>query len=665
MVESCELRVKPQASNTALTPVPLRRKIASNMGAFFDSIHVRTDNSAAIQKALDHVAKESNCKFLLGPALNGWTSVFPSDSGQNDEICAKIAGLISDDIFHLIVHDDDVFIYCFYQNGLLTDKYNSNPNYPDEDSEGQKQEYQGHPELFQDLLGQPTTLGKFKSLLAADKFTFESERMTRFVGLLGLSNALSSYEYLQSGERDEIIGWKQFVHIPDLTAEKAAKRAAKAQIAAEKKRLQKEGILLAEIKPPAQKGPGLPTSIAWGTDSATNGLVLVWQSLHLTRTADDAEVAPEFFTIQPPWTSPLQPVGLKTNWTAYIFCMSPSGKWLAVGSAFGDWTMRVWDWRRKELAFEIRHTSAVGSVAFSQDEQWIYSLSNEFIVSSMAEKRPVVTVRGSGASKAAVHPSGKFAAVVSQQELRIVDLEKAQVIKKLCVGRRKEIIDFFTRDSGDTVIRACLEQFLESANVRQKLGVDSELQAAILRDPKAVERLSFEAQQKIASMLEKVRSASVRSYETRESLFDVCFSPAGEQLFIAGAGMRVFDWRELLLAEQDAPSPLFSVDAPRDDENDPNSWPLAYCVRFDPERNLLLSSCLAGVIQYLNVNNGQSGTLLKLPDEVSVWHFELTSDRQALCCHCSSRPKVRNLKKMVNYLQIWNYPALCKAAGLC
>jgi hypothetical protein len=89
-----------------------------------------------------------------------------------------------------------------------------------------------------------------------------------------------------------------------------------------------------------------------------------------------------------------------------------------------------------------------------------------------------------------------------------------------------------------------------------------------------------------------------------------------------------------------------------------------YCVRFDPERNLLLSSCLAGVIQYLNVNNGQSGTLLKLPDEVCVCHFELTSNRQALCCHCSSRPKVRNQNKTANYLQVWNYPALCKGAGL-
>jgi tetratricopeptide (TPR) repeat protein len=184
------------------------------MGAFFDSIHIRNKNADAVQKALEQIAKEAGCKFLIGPILNGWISVFPSDNGQNDEICAKIATLVSDDVFHLIVHDDDVFIYCFYRNGRLIDEYNSHPNYPDEDSEEEKQKCQGHPELFQDLL-KPESLGKLKNLIAAEKFTFESERMAQFVKLLGLSNALASYDYLQAGDQDEdeIEGWKQFIHV--------------------------------------------------------------------------------------------------------------------------------------------------------------------------------------------------------------------------------------------------------------------------------------------------------------------------------------------------------------------------------------------------------------------------------------------------------------------
>lgn len=185
------------------------------MGAFFDSIHVRTDNSGTVQKALEQVAKEADCKFLIGPAINGWISIFPSDIGRNEPISAKIATLIPNDVFHLTVHDDDIFFYHFYRNGQLIDRYNSCPDSFEEVSEDEKKQCQGHPELFQDLLRDTKFLTKLKTLLAADKFTFESERMAQFVKLFGLSNASSSYDYLQSEDwdEDEIEGWKQFIHI--------------------------------------------------------------------------------------------------------------------------------------------------------------------------------------------------------------------------------------------------------------------------------------------------------------------------------------------------------------------------------------------------------------------------------------------------------------------
>jgi hypothetical protein len=81
-------------------------------------------------------------------------------------------------MFHLIVHDDDVFFYYFYRNGQLIDRYNSWPDSFEEVSEDEKQQCQGRPELFQNLLRKPESLNKLKILLAAEKFTFESERMT-------------------------------------------------------------------------------------------------------------------------------------------------------------------------------------------------------------------------------------------------------------------------------------------------------------------------------------------------------------------------------------------------------------------------------------------------------------------------------------------------------
>ena len=611
------------------------------MGTFYGSILVRTENSDEVQKALGEVAQVTDHKFLLGPPVSGWISIFPDRSGQSDKTSVEIAKLLPNDIFHLVVHDDDIFSYYFYRDGRLVDQYNSCPDYFGEVSSEDKKQCLGRPELFQDLLTKPGSLSKLKTLIAADKekFTFEQERMTQFVELLGLPNTLSSYEYLQQGERDGIKGWKQFIHIPDLTAEKAAKRAAQARVKEEKKRLQKEGILLAEIEPSKQKGPGLPVSITWGTDSATSGLLLMWRSYHFTKSVDDKDNAKELFSIEPPWNSSLKPLGLKTNWTAHSFCMSPSANWLAGCFAAGDWAMRVWDWRRKEIAFEVTHTRAVESVAFSQDEQLVYSLGgDEFIVTSVVQKRPVITVKGiEGARAAAVHPSGKFAAIAFQDALGLIDVEKAMLIKRLQINRRIEKLDRWRKLSDKQVV----EKYLQN--------------------PEQLKRLRLSSPQQIESWVAENRFIK---FETREHLFDVRFGPTGEQLFIAGNGMRVFDWKKLLSANEDAPAPELSIDAPRDDDNDPNSRPLAYSVRFDPKRDILLSSCLAGVIQYLNIKNGQSGTLLKPPGELTVWRLELTSDGQALCCQCANRPRAKDLNNKYNCVQIWNYPALCKAAGL-
>jgi tetratricopeptide (TPR) repeat protein len=185
------------------------------MGAFFESIHVRSENADDFQLTLRQIAKETDCKILMGPAFNGWISVFPSESLEHDRISVEIAKHLPNDIFHLNVHDDDIFSYAFYREGRLIDQYNSCPDYFEEVSDQEKKACQGRPELFQDLLEQPNSLSNLKTLLTADKYIFESERAAQFAKLLGLSNALASYDYLQAEDmdEDEIEGWKLFIHI--------------------------------------------------------------------------------------------------------------------------------------------------------------------------------------------------------------------------------------------------------------------------------------------------------------------------------------------------------------------------------------------------------------------------------------------------------------------
>lgn len=136
------------------------------MGAWFDSIHIKTENRDAVREALGQAAKQSRIKFLLGPPVRGWISVFPSDSGREELVSAQIARALPQAIFHLSVHDDDDFVYHFYREGRLIDRYNSDPDSFEEASEEEKQQCLGHPELFQDLIPKPESFAKLKTLLA-------------------------------------------------------------------------------------------------------------------------------------------------------------------------------------------------------------------------------------------------------------------------------------------------------------------------------------------------------------------------------------------------------------------------------------------------------------------------------------------------------------------
>ena len=185
----------------------------------FGSIHVKTGDASRVREALETVARRTDSRFLMGPEVNGWISVFP-DQDQSDEASVHLARLLPEDIFQFMVHDDDIFMYWFYRKGELVDRYNSYPDYFEGMgdtvvSEEEKQQCVGRPELFQDLLSGPDKLAKLKQLLAAshDDYMFENERMAKFARLLGLANALGSYDYLQEGERDWIEGWERFVHI--------------------------------------------------------------------------------------------------------------------------------------------------------------------------------------------------------------------------------------------------------------------------------------------------------------------------------------------------------------------------------------------------------------------------------------------------------------------
>jgi tetratricopeptide (TPR) repeat protein len=182
------------------------------MGAFFNSIHIRTEDSDAVHTALEQLAKDMEYQFWVGPPTQAWICVCPNEIGSQP-VSAKIAALVPYDVLHLMVHDDDVFYYYFYRDRKLIDQFNSCPGYFNDSAEDDPEPSQGHPELLQDLLPDKNSLDKLKKLLAADHFTFESERMAEFAKLFHLPNALTSYDHLDTGVDEEVEHLEKFIHI--------------------------------------------------------------------------------------------------------------------------------------------------------------------------------------------------------------------------------------------------------------------------------------------------------------------------------------------------------------------------------------------------------------------------------------------------------------------
>jgi hypothetical protein len=129
--------------------------------------------------------------------------------------------------------------------------------------------------------------------------------------------------------------------------------------------------------------------------------------------------------------------------------------------------------------------------------------------------------------------------------------------------------------------------------------------------------------------------------------------------------MHVLEWTSVLLCpEMAAVFPTFSAKA--DTVTEPGSWmvqSLIYSIAFDAPQQRVLFSGLEGKVRFMELNSGNVGDLLIPPDPVPLIEIALLPDRSALVCSAQHMDfKARKHRPM--RLQVWSYPALCRAAGI-
>jgi hypothetical protein len=594
------------------------------MGAFYGSIHIRTGDPALVKASVQRLHEQTKVRFLLAPCIRGWVTVFPNECHADFSVSETIAKDASATVLHCVVHDDDVFMYRLYESNRFLDEYSSNPGCFDETAEPGPTG--GRVELIEKLLREPATTETLRRLLAAPRteFIFEQRRLSQFAKLIGLPNACTSYEYLQGGERDGITRWREFVHIPDLSDEKAAKRAAAARVRSELKRLLRENVLLRELKHSFRC-----------VDPVTSDLLLTVPGEMF------GERKPlRLLALPKPWTGEPHDTGLDLPGTTHVMTVSASGRWLAVGHAFGRWAVELWDRQASTRVLELEHKRAVSSVAFSPDEQFLVSRSeNEVLITSVPERRQVrMFDAGNFGNAAAIQSQTGMVIADARENWRTTYLDRPDLIEDL----RRTPEDINAMGSRLNFLGMQLMCWLYDEEIAHQC------------DPEKVKAARQEWDVLTVEMNEICGTVSALGF-TANGRFLICATSQGLLVFYA---------MEIAAAHKRLPRARFSFglqrEIPRDFNPAPGS-PYIYSFAEDTEQSRIIFGGLDGVIYFMNLADGTSGELFRPPEANRLWRIALTPERSALVCTVLPSLAKQGGEAKV---QIWNYEALCRARGL-
>jgi hypothetical protein len=658
------------------------------MGAFFGSVHFRTEDRNAVRRLLERVAARRRCRFLLGPALHGWVAAYPEMHGQDERVVNAVVKHFAGEALHVLAHDDDIFAYTYFQDGKVADEYNSSPDYFGEAELHVREASRGSPELLAHLLAPGRTSDELQALLSpeeAEGALFKGELLRRFAELLGLPNALTSYEYLQAGESEGVEGWDEFLHVPDDSAAKGHKREAEASIDRVKERMRAEGLLLLEQ---SAGEPGLvPLPPLWCPDRQGDGFLVCGRRAGPARTIGPVQ------RYAPPWTGPTD-TGLTLAGPSELLVPSPSGRYLAAGCS-AEAKVPVWDLDAHAVVAEIAQAGHVTWAGFSPDEQFLITLCWDHSraaavpggqpvascqVAEVASGRAVASFRVEYAQRAAVHPSGVLLVADALNRLTLAKLPAGPVGKTLFIGGRQDLgllnqllaaqaQQAFAQLDPDVMeqqMRATLDKQIKHMEEAARRGP---LPPGVANAEEFIARFKQQIEQSIAQMRQQFQqrkqagpSALTPPDRGTESVTCLECSPDGRFVFVAtDKGVRVFAWDALAAATEGTPAPLFAAEAEAVAVELGHGMTAAhrmvYALAHDAAGNRLLFGGLDGKVGFLDLDTGRSGTLLDPPGRPAVQRLGLSRDRGSLCCTCQPDPLARG-KRRPPLLQVWNYAAL-------
>jgi WD40 repeat protein len=649
------------------------------MGGFYGSVQVRGADRNAIKSVVKKLASKMDLRFLVGPDLGGWVGLYPAGHGQDTRIGREMARKLTGELFHFLVHDDDFFVYEYYRDGKLVDRYNSRPDYFQQVSASDFRNQRGRPELF-DHLAPTDGILALKAMLAdpdAEPFAFASTMLERFAQVIGIRNVITSYEYLQDGELDGLEGWDQFEHVPDLSSEMEQKQQLDKARRLLKESLMREGLLLSELG--GQKGRDKPTP-QWCPAPDRSGFLVGWSE----HAAPQEKLIP-LDRCGPPWpagpaSTPYaidpHPVGLT---------LSPTGRYLAVAHSAREWTATLWDLNENRRLVQVPHGHAVCAVGFSPDEKSLISVGSygeqegRVVIAPVDGSEPrIIPIQQ--AKLAVMHPSGtKLVIADHRSRLTVVDVATRTLERTCWVGCRKSMgsiernLMAITRQEAAKVDYDEIEKKMRKQQEQMLARLDT---AQLSPGIGSIDEFKEQMLQQMTLQIRRIReeNAQIGTPEWEAArvsglviIFRMMFDPSGEWLCLGtSGGAWVYPWSDVVRANEDLPRPALAIDAgPRTMETDrgpTEKGDYVYALNYDHDRERFLFGGLEGRVRYVEPSSGRSGALLEPPGRSPINQLGLSLDGSVLGLTIQPDFYSNAIHKVGPVIQFWNYPALSETA---
>jgi hypothetical protein len=613
------------------------------MGAFYGSVQVRSEDRDRVKAAAEEVALQRHIRMLIGPVLDGWIGVYPEGSGQFHDVSRELAQRINDNVMHFLVHDDDIFAYWLYREGQTIDSFHSRPGYFGNESRAEEEGMVGDADAFQPLMGD--RVEQIRPLLVRDGRPWESDRLNSFAKVLGISNALTSYEYLKEGDHHGIKSWRKFEEIPvdEIANAKERKRQAKELLKSDVKRLKADGLLIDR----KVSRDGMPYACGLAQD-----VFVAWTNLR-TETVS-------FSLCRAPRKSPERiPLNVSDITRATVSDAQGRRVAMAVRGRVQVWDFAATKWRH---VCDIAAPGGVSGLAISSDGKLVaHSSRMQTFVTDVGSGRRLLEIPDHKFEQGTFHPSGEWMAV-GRPDCALITIHKEPhwrpLVQKPKAGAEWPLAKaarLLKIDVG-TLIERC-RRFDENLTslARQFSGFE---------DPSVVEaRLEKHREEQAAKVAQMeadwaaIQRGEPLSPAPVHGTWSIGFSHGGRWLWRGTAsGLFVYEWSAVGLEKApELPDPTWSFELPSVDEQPFRS---VYAVAEEPDAHAVVFGGMTGRLYHLDLESGRVRQLIKLPGDCHIQTLAFSNDGTTLAIAAKAYPLSRDYIEEGTIWEVWNYPHL-------